>query len=199
MNLASIQDALGSRTNAEWQKRVKQGADLDNLAVHVCLALVEYQPMLNLLQAIQQWAKMEGSLEPTTKYQCHLKCCQEAAATAQHLVWKRVGLALIQYPGSLLGPLKKPKHLLRRRRGTLPPETMRKGVHALQGALWRMRARSQRARRMGQASMSSQYFADSGRPTRPGSAGYFENCIFVGGMQARPPCKGHCAPQESLQ
>ena len=100
------------------RKLVNAEADLDNLDVHVCLALAEYQPMLNLLQVIQQLAKMDGSLEPMMKYH-HLRCYLAAAATAQRLVWKRVGLTLIRYPGTLLGTPEKQGCRLCHRRGTL--------------------------------------------------------------------------------
>ena len=103
MHLTDILRTLGNQANAERQKCVKEEVDPSNLGEHALLVLVEYPLMLNPRQGIQQWARTEGSLEPTTKYQPQ-KRYQAAAGTAQCLTLKLVDI-VNQYPSASLGQL----------------------------------------------------------------------------------------------
>ena len=103
MHLTDILRTLGNQASAEWQKCVKEGVDQNNPGEHAILVLAEFPLMLNPLRGIQQWARTEGSLEPTTKYQLQ-KCYQAAAAMAKRLNWKLAGL-VNQHPGASLGQL----------------------------------------------------------------------------------------------
>ena len=101
MHLTDILRTLGSQANAEWQKCVKEEVDLINPGEHALLVLPEYPLMLGPLQGIQRWARTDGSLEPTTKYQLQ-KRYQAAAVTELRLNWKLV-VPLNRYPSASLG------------------------------------------------------------------------------------------------
>ena len=101
MHLTNILRTLGNQANAEWQKCVKEEVGQNNPGVHALLVLAEYPLMLNPLRGIQQWARTDGSLEPTTKYRLQ-KRYQAAAAMAQRLNWKLAGL-VNQHPSASLG------------------------------------------------------------------------------------------------
>ena len=102
MHLTDILRTLGNQANAEWQKCVKEGVDQNNPGEHAILDLAEFPLRLNPLQGIQQWARTDGSLEPTTKYQLQ-KRYQAAAVTAPCLSWNQVVLIPNRYPSASLG------------------------------------------------------------------------------------------------
>ena len=103
MHLTDILHTLGSQANAEWQKCVKEEVDRSKPGEHALPVLAEYPLMLNPLHGIQQWARMDGSLEPTTKYQLQMRY-QAAAVMELCLNWKLAGL-VNQYPSASLGQL----------------------------------------------------------------------------------------------
>ena len=155
---AGIQVTLGNQATADRQKCVSAEADLDNLEELAHLDLVESPLMLNPLRENQQWARTDVSSERMMKYQLLQKCFQAAAETASRLEWKQAYLMLSRHPSASLGQ----------------PVALR-SLRELPVAHGRRRAQSQRAPQIGQASMFNRYSADSARPMRPGSAGYFAN------------------------
>ena len=193
---ATIQATLGSQATAGWQRRVKGEVDLDNLDGHALLDLAESPLMLNPLREIQQWARMDDLLGLMTKYQLRLNHSQAAAKMALLLVSKPADLMLNQYPTVRLGPLVVLGNPLRRLRGASPRLTMRRGYREHPDVLGRMRAPSRRARPIGRALMSNQYFADSERRMKPDNAGSCASFTCDGGTLEQPPCS---EPSELLE
>ena len=142
---------------------------------------------------------MDASLVLMTKYQLRPKHFQAVAATAVCLQLSLADLMPNQYPTARLGQLVRLRYPLRRLWTARLLRTMRRGYREHPDVLGRMRAPSRRARPIGRALMSNQYFVDSEQLTKLDNAGSYANFTCDGGTLEQPPCSELYEPLESHQ